>query len=724
MENLLDNSSEFLCFITDRDLYIRKSNSIFNETFLQTTGLRKEKDLSAATLWVEKEKCFSVAKHCLNHPSDSATIDVHTVCANSEEERWFRWEISALTNHNNIAEGVRFVGIDITKQKLADKQLLYQATLLDNVSDAVISTDTSFIIKSFNRSASFLYGLTAEEVIGQSAYELFKYEYVNDSAEAAREFFLKNYYWKGSVWYTRQDGGKVCFESSVTCVRGNDDTVIGYVAVNRDITSIATNYKSLFLQDQLKKNFLNALNEGIVIQNNRGEILECNKAAERILGLNSDQMMGRSSLDPRWKSIYENGKHFPGREHPAMLVLKTGVEQRDVIMGVRKPNGKLTWISINSQPIFDRTGKLTAVASTFIDITKRKIAEEEKLKAESRFRITLSMLGDNAWQHNFQTGETFFSENLFKLIGQSGDNPAENARLWWDNIFPEDKRQLQESDKNYRAGTQESHHIEYRMCHADGSIKWIRDRGVVIDRDNKGMPLLVVGTHTDITLEKQLSEKLIDREKQKKKEILHAIIEAQEKERQEIAYELHDNISQVLSSCRLLLETVNKNNYHNVLKEVRANIDQAIDEVRGISHQLNTSTLELVGLTQLLSDTVAKINHSRKIVFSLNSKNYKESLLIDPKISLTIFRIVQEQIKNVLKHSGASKASIHLSSTKKNITVTIKDNGKGFAPDSVKKGLGLINIFNRVEYFNGIVQLDSIPGHGCSLKVIIPIEQH
>jgi PAS domain S-box-containing protein len=724
MENLLDNSSEFLCFVTDKDLYIRESNSIFNETFQQTTGFQAGQDLSTATLWVEKEKCLSAAKHCLHHPSDSATIDVHTVCAHSKEERWFRWEISALRNNNDIAEGVRFVGIDITKQKLADRQLLYQATLLDNVSDAVISTDTSFIIKSFNKSASFLYGLTAEEVIGQSAYELFKYEYVNDSAEAAREFFLKNYYWKGSVWYTRQDGGRLCFEASVTCVRSSDGSVVGYVAVNRDITAIATNYKSLFLQDQLKKSFLDALKEGIVIQNSKGEILECNKAAERILGLSADQMMGRSSMDARWKSIYENGEHFPGDQHPAMVVLKTGTEQRDVIMGVRKPNGKLTWISISSQPIFDRTGRLTAVASTFIDITKRRTAEEEKSKAEGRFRITLSMLGDNAWQHNFQTSETIFSENLFKLIGQSGDNPAENAKLWWDNIFPEDRWRLEESDKDYRAGTQEGHNIEYRMYHTDGSIKWIRDRGVVIDRDDKGMPLLVVGTHTDITAEKQLSEKLIGREKQKKKEILRTIIEAQEKERQEIAYELHDNISQVLSSCRLLLETVNNSNYHNILKEVRANIDQAIDEVRGISHQLNTTTLELIGLAQLLSDIVGKINHSGKIVFSLNSKNYKESLLIDPKISLTIFRIVQEQIKNVLKHSGASKASIHLSSTRKNISVTIKDNGKGFAPDSVKKGLGLINIFNRVEYFNGIVQLDSIPGQGCSLKVIIPIEQH
>ena len=97
---------------------------------------------------------------------------------------------------------------------------------------------------------------------------------------------------------------------------------------------------------------LSGLQEGIVFQNTEGEILRCNKSAEKILGLSYDQMIGKNSVDPSWRSIHEDGSDFPGNTHPAMVTLSTKEPLSDVIMGVHKPNNELTWISINSVPIF------------------------------------------------------------------------------------------------------------------------------------------------------------------------------------------------------------------------------------------------------------------------------------------------------------------------------------------------------------------------------------
>jgi PAS domain S-box-containing protein len=120
---------------------------------------------------------------------------------------------------------------------------------------------------------------------------------------------------------------------------------------------------------------LAAMVEGVVLQDRDGHIRECNGAAERILGLTRDQMEGRTSLDPRWRCIHEDGTPFPGDTHPAMVTLATGLPQRDVVMGVHKPDGSLTWILVSAVPLARGAGDAPyAVVATFHDITEMKAA--------------------------------------------------------------------------------------------------------------------------------------------------------------------------------------------------------------------------------------------------------------------------------------------------------------------------------------------------------------
>jgi PAS domain S-box-containing protein len=126
------------------------------------------------------------------------------------------------------------------------------------------------------------------------------------------------------------------------------------------------------------------LQEGFVYQDITGAILKCNQSAEEILGMTFDQMIGKKSVDPTWRAIHEDGTDFPGETHPAMETLKTGQPLTDVIMGVHKPNNELTWISINSVPIFTSSKKqnLKGVICTFKDITKQKKINENLLKIQ------------------------------------------------------------------------------------------------------------------------------------------------------------------------------------------------------------------------------------------------------------------------------------------------------------------------------------------------------
>ena len=120
-----------------------------------------------------------------------------------------------------------------------------------------------------------------------------------------------------------------------------------------------------------------ALAEGVVLNARDGSIIAANEAAKEILGLSWDQMKGRTPVDPRWRSIHEDGTPFTGDMHPGSVTLRTGLPQSNVIMGVHKPDGRLTWISINSQPIFQPGETLpSTVVASFVDITERKNAAD------------------------------------------------------------------------------------------------------------------------------------------------------------------------------------------------------------------------------------------------------------------------------------------------------------------------------------------------------------
>lgn len=136
--------------------------------------------------------------------------------------------------------------------------------------------------------------------------------------------------------------------------------------------------------EQRYRSMAAAMVEGIVMQNQDGHIDWCNTSACRILGLTEAQVLGRTSLDPRWRAIHEDGSPFPGETHPAMVTLRTGCASENVVMGVHRSDGSLVWISINTQPIMEGEGEQpSGVVASFRDITAQKQAEEHSRQSEA-----------------------------------------------------------------------------------------------------------------------------------------------------------------------------------------------------------------------------------------------------------------------------------------------------------------------------------------------------
>ena len=253
----------------------------------------------------------------------------------------------------------------------------------------------------------------------------------------------------------------------------------------------------------------------------------------------------------------------------------------------------------------------------------------------------------------------------------------------------------------------------------NGSVIFVDIAWHSISYKNQPAVLVLANDVTErIQLENELNEQRVNRQKQ----ITEAVILAQEKERTEIGKELHDNVNQILGASNLYINTAmtDEEMRQELLERSTELVSKAINEIRKISKSLITPGLREIGLIESIEDVIDDMKLARAdLAIELDLQNISEEQIEDRR-KLTVFRIVQEQLNNIVKHARATRVLIRLSMEGSNIVVTVADNGVGFDVSRHRKGVGITNIISRTELFNGKVEIQSQPGEGCTLSVSLP----
>ncbi len=230
-------------------------------------------------------------------------------------------------------------------------------------------------------------------------------------------------------------------------------------------------------------------------------------------------------------------------------------------------------------------------------------------------------------------------------------------------------------------------------------------------------------TEQEREIEIQKIEKAL---KEQELNTIDAMLEGQEKERQKLAEDLHDSVGATLAAAKLQFSHLSQhrdkaNEMDELFSKTESLLDDAYTEVRAMAHLKNSGVIAKNGLLPAL-DKLAK-NASVKGGLQVSIENFGLEQRLDNTQEITIFRIVQELITNIIKHAEATEASVSLTPFENELSIIIEDNGKGFDPrTAIKKGgMGLVNIERRVEHIEGSMDVDSTPGKGTTILIDIPL---
>ncbi len=384
-------------------------------------------------------------------------------------------------------------------------------------------------------------------------------------------------------------------------------------------------------------------------------------------------------------------------------------------------NGEKKWLLTTRVPLKNDRQENIGLVGISRDITDRKKIEESLRVSVERSNILSRATNDAVWDWDLVNDVVQWNDALQILFGVRLDDVVKMPDWWEQNIHPDDRVRVTKRIRNHIDKAIENWQDEYRFMCSDGSYKSVFDRGyLMLDKNNK--PYRMIGAMVDLTERKKLQEELSTQTISRQRQITEATIMAQERERAEIGRELHDNINQILTTTKMYLDMAltEKDISEELTIKSHSNISTAIEEIRSLSKSLVPPSLGDIGLRAAVQEMINNLKISPKLTITLKTTGIAKAV-IPGNIQLMVFRIVQEQMNNVLKHSQATIAEVKLALAKHLLVVTVTDNGVGFDPRTKTKGIGLSNIASRAEVHKGEMEVISSPGEGCILKISIPI---
>lgn len=444
---------------------------------------------------------------------DVPTYYVAKGVSRSGEVRYFDYRVTPI--EYNAAPAVLLNTVDITEQVLAkhalqDSKDKYR-NLVENTSDWVWEVDQDNIYTYASPRIRDLLGYEPEEVIGKTPYDLMlpsEAQRVRNAIASTMERHEPIKLLENTLLH--KDGYLVMVETVATPVFDEAGEFRGYRGTDRDITERVKAEEALRESEERFRSLYEAVSVGVIVRDLDGVITDANRAAYEILELTPEQLLGQKSLTGKSLAIREDGSPFPLEEQPAMVTLRTGQPVHQVLMGIKRPDGRQWWLLLNTEPVADpQTGELKSVLTTFLDITDRKLAEQALQEERNYANALLDTVGALVVVLDREGRIVRFNRACEQITGYSFEE-VRGEPLWDRLLRPKDIDRIKREFDRLKRRKSPSH-FENCWVTKSGEERLIEWSNTTLT-DREGTVTYVIGTGIDITARRAAQDALSEAE--------------------------------------------------------------------------------------------------------------------------------------------------------------------------------------------------------------------
>lgn len=617
------------------------------------------------------------------------------------------------------------------QRKIVEKQLEKLSSAVKQTGDSVVITDKDGNIEFVNPSFIQLTGYSPEEVIGKKLSILKSGKHNSKFYKKLWDTICSGKTFQAEIVNRKKDGTLYQQDSIITPIKDSKGEITHFISTARDITERKRTEET---RKQLTA-ILEATSDFVSSADLNDNILFINRAGRKLVGIGEFETVTNlkiTDFHPKWASDIILKVGVPTTLRNGTWLGETALLSRD---------GNEIAVSQVIIAHKDTSGNVEYISTIIRDITEIKKAEEALRVSEEQYRLLVENQSDLLVKVDLDGRFLFVSQTYCDLFGKTKEELM--GKIFMPLVHEEDREQTAEAMKNLFKPPYTCY-VEQRAITKFG-WRWLAwsDKA---ELDENGKVVAIIGSGRDISDSKKAEQEIklaniklehLLKEATKRKteleKLSNDLVVVEERERKKFSRELHDSLGQVLTTLKINLDLSDATMQEDILKskeyieECRNLVDEAVREVKQISYDLRPSVLDDFGLNAALRLQASQFQKRVGIPTILNLE--VEDRRFDPTIETVIYRIVQEILTNIVKHSQATQVSIQLFKRDNVLALTVSDNGIGFDMDKLSKReeqeahFGLRNIQERVEFLGGKLYIDSTMGKGTEISVEIVLKE-
>lgn len=619
-----------------------------------------------------------------------------------EQQLLFIGFIRDITERKQMEEKLRSFNDELSKK--VEEKTSELTEIFERVSDGFIALDKNFRYTYMNAKAGIITHRDPALMIGKNVWEEFPEAVGSSTYHTFYEALAKQQYVSNIDYYEPLD----LWQENYVYPSPN-----GLSIFIRDITQQKRSEREINKVKDLADKLIDSLPGVFYFYDENGRFIRWNKQFEEVTGYSSEEIAGMHPADffPQEEKEYITGR-IKG-------VFEKGINDADANF-LTKTGDKIPYYF--KAVLMQYEGK-PCLLGYGIDITERKKAEIELKASEQKYKLLFESNPLSMWMLSLPDYKIIDVNNV--TLQQYGYTKEEFLNLSVLDLRPED------DIERFKTNT----HTSFRGIYHAGIWRHKKKDGTIMYIDIVTHDIMYKGQETRLVLANDVTEKYIAEEKLKEsyeeiRNLTGHLQNVREEERLHIAREIHDELGQLLTVLKMDVSWLNKKtDPENVytkekLAEILTLIDTTVKTVRRIASELRPSLLDDLGLLPAMEWHLEEFE--RRSGISKEFHTSETELHLPDTLKIGLFRILQESLTNVARHSGAKNVNVYLLQKDKQLILTIKDNGNGIEekPPGARKTLGLLGMKERTTMMGGEYNITSEKGEGTTVTVVVPLPEN